>query len=326
MGVKESVLDALTKNKGRFLSGEELSNSLGVSRSAVWKAIKSLRHEGYTIEAVTNKGYLLMEESWCITEDLLKSALPQKYKNIGLHVFDTIDSTNTYAKNLAISGALHGTVVMAHQQTGGKGRLGRSFHSPKEGIYLSVIIKPTFDISKSVLATSAAAVAVTDAIEEVCGEITGIKWVNDVYLNGLKVCGILCEGIMNFETGQIDSIVMGIGINTTIKGFPAELSGIAGAISGDYSRAALAAAVISKTLDIMDSIEDRVFIKAYKERSIVIGKTVNVFKGAYRINPDDELPSQPARVIDIDDNGGLVVLYSDGSKETLISGEISVRL
>lgn len=326
MGVKESVLDALTNKKGCFLSGEELSVSLGVSRSAVWKAIKSLRQEGYTIEAVTNKGYLLMEESWCITEDLLKSSLPPKYKYNDLHVFDTIDSTNTYAKNLAISGAPHGTIVMAHQQTGGKGRLGRTFHSPKEGIYLSLIIKPKFDMSKSVLATSAAAVAVADAIEEVCGETAGIKWVNDVYLNGLKVCGILCEGIMNFETGQIDSIVMGIGINTTTKGFPTELAGIAGAVNGDYSRAALAAAVISKTLDLMDSIESREFIKSYKERSIVIGKSVNVFKGVYRTNPEDDLSSSPARVLDIDENGGLVVLYSDGSQETLISGEISVKL
>jgi len=272
------------------------------------------------------KESVIMEESCCITEDLLKSALPAKYKNNALHVFDTIDSTNTYAKTLAADGASHGTVIMAQQQTGGKGRLGRSFYSPKEGIYLSLIIKPKFDVTKSVLATSAAAVAVCAAIEEVCGEVAGIKWVNDIYLNGLKVCGILCEGIMDYETGQIDSIIMGIGINTTTEGFPPELEGIAGAVSGDYSRVDLTASVISKILDLMDSIEDCEFIKSYREHSLVIGKTVNVFKGAYRINPDDELPSRPARVLDIDENGGLVVLYSDGSRETLISGEISIRL
>ncbi len=326
MSVKDLALKALTENSGTFLSGEELSNKLGVSRTAVWKAIKTLREEGYAIEAVTNKGYMLMESGRSITEDSLRACLPSKYKNNDIYVFDVLDSTNIYAKQLAIQKAPHGTIVLAHRQTGGKGRLGRSFFSPKEGIYLSIIIKPDFDISKSVLVTSAAAVAVAEAIEKVCGKQAGIKWVNDVYVDQKKVCGILCEGINDFETGQIESIVIGIGINTSLKGFPKELLSIAGAVTGDYCRSALAAQVIARVLDLTFNIEDREYIKAYREKSLVIGKTVSVYKGVYRKDPQEEIPSRSARVLDMDDDGGLMVLYSDGTRETLTSGEISIRL
>lgn len=325
MSIKESVLTSLQSCKGSFISGEELSVRLGVSRTAVWKAIKTLREDGHPIEAVTNKGYMLMEESWLITADSLRACLPARYKNNPVHIFDELDSTNIRARQLAIENAPHGTIVIARQQTGGKGRLGRSFFSPREGIYISIIIKPDFDLSRSVLVTSAAAVAVAEAIEEVAGLAAGIKWVNDVYVDGKKVCGILSEGITDFETGQIENIVIGIGINTTLQGFPQELLDIVGAVSGNYSKSALAANVISRTLDLMNGIENREFIKSYREKSLVIGKTVTVFKGIYKTSPD-EVPSRSARVLDIDDNGGLVVLYADGTQETLISGEISVRI
>lgn len=326
MSVKDMTLKALGENNGAFLSGEELSNKLGVSRTSIWKAIKALREEGFAIEAVTNKGYMLMESNHSITEESLRANLPSAYKNNNIHVLDVIDSTNIYAKQLALQKAPHGTIVLAHRQTGGKGRLGRSFFSPKEGIYLSIVIKPDFDISKSVLVTSAAAAAVAEAIEKVCSRDAGIKWVNDVYVDNKKVCGILCEGINDFETGQIESIVIGIGINTSLNGFPKDLLDIAGAVTGNYSRSRLAAEVITRVLDLTANIEKRDFIKTYREKSLVVGKTVSVYKGVYRKDPRQELPSQPARVLGIDDSGGLIVLYTDGSRETLTSGEISIRL
>lgn len=326
MSIKDSVLAALTGKQGGFLSGEELSNQLNVSRTAVWKAIKTLREEGYPIESATNKGYMLMAESWLITEESLRLSLPAKYKNNPIHIYDTLDSTNIRAKQLALENAPHGTIVIARQQTAGRGRLGRSFHSPREGIYVSIIIKPTFDLSKSVLVTSAAAVAVAESIEEICGQEAKIKWVNDVYADNKKICGILTEGITDFETGQIENLVIGMGINTTLKGFPKELLDTVGAVEGNYSKSALTASIITKTLDLMESIEDRNFIDTYKEKSLVLGKTVKVFKGVYSKNPDEELSSRPAKVFDIDENGGLVVIYSDGTMETLTSGEISIRL
>lgn len=325
MSVKDLTLNALTEHKGEFLSGAELSAKLDVSRTAVWKAINSLREEGYIIEAVTNKGYMLIEDNDPIRPELLMSQLPARYKDIELHIHDTLDSTNTYAKQLALSGSSHGTVVVARRQTGGKGRLGRSFYSPRNGIYLSIIIQPDFDITKAGLVTTAAAVAVCDAVEAVCGLQAKIKWVNDIYVSGKKVCGILTEGINDFETGQIESLIIGIGINTSVEDFPEELLPIAGAIEGNYSRTALTAEIISRTLDLMKDIEARSFLDSYREKSLVIGKNVTVFKGIYKTDPN-EIPSRPARVLDIDDDGGLVVIYPDGTRETLTSGEISIRL
>lgn len=326
MTIKDSVLHTLTECKGNFYSGEELSHRLKVSRTAIWKAINTLRQEGYPIEAVTNKGYMLMQDNWLITEESLRLCLPAKYRKNPIHIYDTLDSTNIRASQLTLANAPHGTIVIARQQSSGRGRLGRSFFSPREGIYLSLIIKPSFDLSKAVLVTSAAAVAVAESVESVCGIPAGIKWVNDVYVDGKKICGILTEGITGLETGQIESLVIGIGINTTLHGFPPELLDTVGAVEGNYSKSALAGSVISRTLDLAETIEERSFIDAYRRKSLVIGKTVTVYKGVYQVNPTDEIPSRTADVLDIDNNGGLVVRYHDGTQETLTSGEISVRL
>lgn len=326
MTIKDSVLHTLTERKGDFHSGEELSHRLNVSRTAIWKAINALRQEGYPIEAVTNKGYMLMQDSWLITEESLRLCLPVKYRKNPLHIYDTLDSTNIRASQLALENAPHGTIVMARQQSGGRGRLGRSFFSPREGIYLSLIIKPSFDLGKAVLVTSAAAVAVVESVESVCGITAGIKWVNDVYANGKKICGILTEGITSLETGQIESLVIGIGINTTLHGFPPELLDTVGAVEGNYSKSALAGSVISRTLDLAETIEERAFINTYRRKSLVIGKTIQVYKGTYQVNPTDEIPSRTAQALDIDNNGGLIVRYGDGIQETLTSGEISIRL
>lgn len=260
-----------------------------------------------------------------IEKDALIYALPDRYKNNRIYVYDSLDSTNNRAKELALSGAEHGTVVLANQQTSGKGRLGRSFFSPKNGIYLSIIVKPDFDLTKAVLITAAAAVSSAEAIHKVTGYETSIKWVNDVYVDGKKVCGILTEGVADIETGLIENIIIGIGINTSNEDFPQELEGIAGALKGDYSPSELAADVIMRMLDFAEDPENRSFIETYRSKSMVIGKTVTVYNGIYTKDPS-EVPSRPARVLDIDDDGGLVVIYTDGSRETLTSGEISIRL
>lgn len=326
MATKDLVLEALQRSGENYLSGEALSEELGISRTAVWKAIRTLRDEGYTIKAVTNRGYRLIHEEDVITEKSLREHLFTRYKNNRLYIYDTLDSTNNRAKQLALENAPHGTTVIAMQQTAGKGRLGRSFFSPREGIYLSIIIKPTFDLSKSVLVTAAAAVAVAQAIESVCGRQAQIKWVNDVYLDGKKICGILTEGITDFETGHIESLVIGIGVNTSVKDFPDELRDTVGAVDGDYSRSALAAEIISRMLNFAENIESREFIQDYRKRSMVIGKNVTVYKGVYSVAPEKELEGMPAKVLGIDDDGGLEVIYTDRKRETLTSGEISVRL
>ncbi len=326
MSTKDAVLGALRNSENTFLSGEELSGQLNVSRAAIWKAIKALREEGQPIEAVTNRGYMLMADSWSITEESLRGCLPAKYKNLNLNIYDSIDSTNLKAKQMALAGAPHGTVVIAKQQTNGRGRLGRSFFSPREGIYLSTVIKPDFDVSKSVLVTSAAAVAVACAIEKVCGIEADIKWVNDIYIGGKKVCGIITEGITDFETGQIEHLILGIGINTTVREFPKELIEVAGAVEGNYSKSALAAEIIARAMDYIDNLDSAAFMPIYKGKNIVIGKTVTVYQGRYKIRPEDEISGVTARVLDIADDGGLIVLYADGRQQKLVSGEISIRV
>ena len=326
MSTKDLVLKALRASKGEFISGEALSADLDVSRAAVWKAISSLRDEGYDIKAVTNRGYSLASGENDISEDRLRSFLPERYENIDIMVYDTVDSTNLKARQLAAEGAEHGTTVIAGRQTSGKGRLGRSFFSPREGIYMSIIIRPSFDLAGMPPVTAAAAVAVADAIRSVCGKDAGIKWVNDIYLDGRKICGILTEGITDFESGRIEALVIGIGINTSVKNFPKELLDTAGALEGDYSRSELAAGIIRGTLDFVAHPENSTFISSYKQKSIVIGKNIKVYKGRYNISPEDDLPAVPATALDIDNDGRLIVRYGDGSREALSSGEISIRL
>ena len=323
MTVKESVLEALETSKGQSLSGEILAEAMGVSRAAVHKAIKSLREEGYEIEAATNKGYRLSADSDLLSAQGMGAHLSEQLKALPFYVYKTIDSTNDEAKRLALNGAGHGTAVLAFHQSRGRGRLGRTFISPaNSGIYMSVLLKPTFDLSQSVLVTTAASVAVARAIEAVCGKNPQIKWVNDIYVDGKKVCGILTEAMTDFETGQIQHLILGMGINCSTDGFPPDLLDIAGALEGDFTKNELAAQVLNQLMPLMDQLEERTFIEDYKKHSMVLGKTIRVYRGGY----EKHAPGRAARALDIDQNGGLRVLYSSGEQETLSSGEISIRL
>lgn len=323
MSVKQQVLKALEENKGQSLSGEALADSMGVSRAAVHKAINALREEGYQISAVTNKGYQLSADSDMLSAQGIAAHLSPSLKELPLHVYKTLDSTNNAAKKLALEGAAHGTAIFAFHQSHGKGRLGRSFISPANtGIYMSILLKPVFDIRQSVLVTTAASVAVVRAIQKVCGQDPQIKWVNDIYLKGKKICGILTEAITDFETGQIQYLIPGIGINCSTKGLPEELLDIAGALDGSFSKNELAAEVLNQLLPLMDHLEERTFLEDYKKHSLVLGKNIKVYKNGY----PEHTPGESARALDIDENGGLIVLYPSGQREVLSTGEISIRL
>lgn len=323
--VKDRVLLILEENKGSTISGEALAKALNVSRAAVWKAMKQLQEEGYEISASTNRGYCLDLNSDVLSMQGIASyvrATPQPR----IIVYETIDSTNKLAKSLAVEGALHGTCVAANMQTEGRGRLGRSFFSPPQsGIYLSIILRPEIDISKATLITTMASVATSTAISDVCGIETDIKWVNDLYFRDKKVCGILTEAVTNFETGKIDSIVVGIGINCAPPNcdLPDEIKDIYGFIPGgfSYSRNQLTAEVISRVMELCSSIEDGdySFIEEYRRRSMIIGNKINIFKGGLNHDPIK------ATAIDIDKFGGLIVKYENGKTETLTSGEVSIR-
>lgn len=333
MPVKDEVKTVLTGNQGEYISGEQLSENLGVSRAAIWKAVKALREEGLRIEAVRNRGYMLHPCTGSVSRELLSRAVRESSGCGGkpeIYVFDVTDSTNLQAKKLVLEGkARHGSLVFANRQTAGRGRLGRSFYSPRDGIYMSIIIEPKFDMNNSGLVTVSAAAAVAEALVEMCGIDARIKWVNDVYAEGRKLCGILTEAMADFETGTIGTLIIGIGINTCTDGFPEKLRDMAGAVTLDdaKAKAELIAKIRELVLRNVGQIGEGVpaFMETYRSRSMLLGEKINVYKGKYRADPTVEIGGIAAKAIAIDDEGGLRVRYSNGKEETLTSGEVSVR-
>lgn len=321
MSVKNEVLHILEQYKGESISGQELAEKLNVSRTAVWKAINSLKEEGYLIAGVSNRGYSLSPASDVLSPEGIRLFLKDEYSGIPIKVYKTIGSTNTEAKLLSMQGAGHGTVILSEEQTSGRGRMGRNFYSPSEsGIYMSIILKPDLNIADSVLITTAAAVAVCLAVDKFTNLGPEIKWVNDIYINGKKVCGILTEAVTDIESGTVNGVIVGIGINVRAEAFPSELKEIAGSVfdssENSHVRNRLAAEIINNVLSTCANLEDRTFLEIYKKRSMILGEKIRYLKN----NRWYEGYAQ-----DIDEYGGLVVFHEDGHKEVLHSGEISVR-
>lgn len=320
MSAKSDVIRFLEQNKGSFLSGNDMAQQLGISRAAVNKAVKSLIDEGYEISAVNNKGYCLSASSDILSAESIKLNMKNTFFG-DIKVYKEVSSTNAVAKELASNGAAEGTTVFSMCQTAGKGRLGRSFISPMgSGIYMSVILKPQIKAEEAMIITSAAAVAVSRAVSKVCGLETAIKWVNDVYANGKKLCGILTEATINFETRLPDYVVVGIGINITPAAFPDEIKGIATSIKEnidtEFTQSKLAAALLDELYNIYKDLDKKTFLDEYKKRSFIIGHDINV------IAPSG---SYTATALDINELGNLIVKDKNGDIHTLNSGEISVR-
>ena len=326
---KGKTLKKLEECRGQAISGEKLAADIGVSRAAIWKAIESLRKEGYPIAATTNKGYILAEDSDLLSAQGMLPFINEEiypYGGKNIYTYKILESTNKTAKQKAFEGAPNGTIVIAEEQSHGRGRLGRTFFSPANtGLYMSFILRPDFDTSKSLLVTAAASVAVCRAIKKVSGIETQIKWVNDIFFEGRKICGILTEAISNFESGQIDAIIIGIGVNCNLKNedMPEEIRDTAGSLSGIASRNRLAGVIINELMNILDHLTEGPYpeyMDEYRRRSMVLRKNIRVYKN---ITTDDFLN---AKAIDISDDGGLIVIYDDGRKDTLKTGEISIRL
>ena len=325
MSVKEELLQILTENAGQEISGQELADRLKVSRTAVWKAVNGLIAEGCEIQAGRNRGYRLVNSGDLLSVGAVRAFLPPEMQENEIILLETVDSTNTYAKKLAADGAKDGTIVIARQQTAGRGRRGNSFYSPPQsGLYMTVILRPEFHAADTDLFTICAGCAVCRAVERLSGTKPLIKWVNDVYLNGKKICGILSEATTDFESGVVDSVVTGIGINISTDDFPDGLGSKAGSIcssvcgsfgTGNVTRAGLAAAVCGELMYCLgrrrsDNIAD------YRARSLVVGREVSfVLNNVQR----------SGKAIDIDDSGQLVVELG-GETVRLNSGEVSVRV
>jgi BirA family biotin operon repressor/biotin-[acetyl-CoA-carboxylase] ligase len=323
MNSEKRVLRILSNNMGEYVSGESIAESLNVSRNAVWKTINSIKSGGIEVLASKKLGYMLPKGTDIIFEEDIRSHLVGELKGVPIHYYDTIDSTNDYAKELAKQGTPDYTLVVADTQTHGKGRMGRSFSSPSgTGVYMSIVLYPNTSMETSQLITSCVAVAVSKAIDTLCGSSSKIKWVNDIFLNGRKVSGTLTEGSLDFETNTFNYAVVGIGINVrSVKGvFDSELSSIATSIEDEtgvlVTRSELIAEVFNNVYLQLQRIEDKSFLEEYVERSLIIGEDVIVSENGVDTN---------AKAIGIDSTAGLVVRFEDGTTKVLNSGEARIR-
>ncbi len=323
MSVKDEVLKELENNKGDYISGGQLADNLGVSRNSVWKAIKALKKSGYEINAIPNKGYCLAEKNDILSSYSIKQHL--KNPHLDISVFSSVTSTNTILKEMAEQGAKEGTVIIAEEQTAGRGRTGKQFYSPKgTGIYISILLRPDIPAEESLFLTTSAAVATARAIEDVSDKRALIKWVNDIYLEDKKTCGILTEGAFNVETGKLDYAIVGIGINVCIPdgGFPDNIKDIATAIFDKQTdsinkRSILIANLLDYFMEYYKDFKSKSYVKEYIERSMIIGKTITVIEGS---------KTSIAKAIDIDKNCRLKVQFEDGTTKWLSSGEVSTKI
>ena len=323
MSVKDEVLKELENNKGDYISGGQLADNLGVSRNSVWKAIKALEKSGYEINAIPNKGYCLAEKNDILSSYSIKQHL--KNPHLDISVFSSVTSTNTILKEMAEQGAKEGTVIIAEEQTAGRGRTGKQFYSPKgTGSYISILLRPDIPAEESLFLTTSAAVATARAIEDVSDKRALIKWVNDIYLEDKKACGILTEGAFNVETGKLDYAIVGIGINVCIPdgGFPDNIKDIATAIFDKQTdsinkRSILIANLLDYFMEYYKDFKSKSYVKEYIERSMIIGKTITVIEGS---------KTSVAKAIDIDKNCRLKVQFENGTTKWLSSGEVSTKI
>ncbi len=320
----EEILNLLRTYPNTFLSGEEISRRLHVSRTAIWKKMKHLRELGYEIEASTRLGYRLIRAPDILSPTEIKPFLKTKRLGKIIHYFHTLDSTNTKAYELAVGGAEEGEVVIAESQTKGKGRLGRIWFSPPYvNLYLSIILRPNIPPHQASLITLLAAVATAKAIE-VCSDLRpSIKWPNDILLDGRKVAGLLNE--IQSETDRIHFVILGIGVNLNVDGesFPKEIRSLATSIKRERGRPISRKDFLSV---LLHQLEDgytlflkeggEPILKAWKERAQLEGKTVKVTSFGETLS---------GIAVGLDSDGALLLKMEDGRQKRILAGDVEYQ-
>ena len=314
---KEDILTLLRADKG-YVSGEKISEVFGVSRTAVWKHINSLKKEGYNIGSVSSRGYIL-KNSDVLNETEISNYLRTKKLGKEIVFLPETDSTNNMAKRG--SDMADGTLFIADSQSEGRGRSGKTWLSPEgSGLWMSILLKPNLPPNTLATMTLVAGLAVTKALRKITGEKICIKWPNDIVLNNKKLCGILCE--MSAEVGRLNYVVCGIGINVRNKSFPDSIGNVACSIRSETGKLLLRSVVCAEILNELEK-EYETFLNGgiaplipeYKKYCITLGKEVVIIKNDKSYHAD---------AVDINENGELVVQTPNGI-ETLYSGEVSVR-
>ena len=329
MKTKEAVLLYLQEHTGEPISGEIMALALNKSRTSIWKAIQSLKKEGYSIESSTNKGYTLSQNNDVLSEQQITQELIQQHHPIDwmIQTMESTTSTNDLAKLYANQNSTTPAIFISEEQTAGRGRLGRKFVSPsKTGLYISLCLFPTIALEDLSLITCATAVACVETLEELTGKSLNIKWVNDLFYQDKKVGGILTEVISDFESQQVQALIVGIGINliASPQSFPEELHSIVGSIFSStkeyqeytFNRNHFIATFLEKWAFYYQNLSQREFISSYKEYSNVIGKSIKVIEGNQVYH---------AYAKDIDENGHLMIEKGDNTLHSLSYGEVSIR-
>jgi BirA family biotin operon repressor/biotin-[acetyl-CoA-carboxylase] ligase len=320
--MKETVLAVLKGHRGEYISGEELSQRLDVSRTAVWKHIGGLREEGYEIESSPRLGYRLVSVPDLLLPLEIQDGLDTAVLGRFIHYRRSVDSTNRLARELAAGGEPEGTLVVAEEQTAGRGRLGRDWCSPPGGIWLSLILRPRLAPYKAQLITLLAAVAAVEATALETGETPGIKWPNDLLLGGKKLAGILTE--VSAEMERVNFMVLGLGINANVPPdwFKGELETTAASILAHTGQPVCRVGWIRRFLAVFEdkylNAQQSGFtntLAAWRRYSVTLGQDVTVSLGDR---------SAHGKAIDIDDQGALLVRTTDGM-EAFLAGEVSLR-
>ncbi len=319
MSLKEEILYSLecARSEGRELSGEELAGKLGVSRMAIWKAVNTLREEGVEIFSRRGGGYRMVGQDR-LSEGRIRAHLPGECAGLNIMVYGETDSTNKRAKLFAEEENFKGEALfVADSQTEGRGRLGRSFYSPAStGLYLSYLFSSDTPLQTLTAVTPYAAVSVAKILERCTEKKILIKWVNDLYCEKKKVCGILTEALTSLELGGENRVVVGIGINLNTEIFPEELSEKAGSLGCRPDRSVLSAEIVSQLHAFAQKPWDRTFMQEYTGRSMILGKRVVLdCWGTYT----------EGVAVGFDENGGLFLDVGKDEPELFTGGEISLR-
>ncbi len=321
--LRDEVLALLRTREGEPLSGEAMSRALGVSRAAVWKAMEALRQEGYAISSAPRRGYWLEGSPDVLSPGEL--ARPGRLVGRELVCLDTVDSTNNEIKRRAVDRVPDGLAVVAGAQTGGRGRRGRSFVSPPgKGLYLSVLLRPDCPLSEVPALTAWSAVAVCDGVETLCGVRPGIKWPNDVILEGRKLCGILTELELEAETAALRYVVVGIGVNLSQSeaDFGPEVAPVAISLAQALGRVPRRAEMARALLDSLDRLyagfprEREVWLERYRADCLTVGQPIRVLSGT---------GARAGTALGVEEDFSLRVAWQEGGEEVLSSGEVSVR-
>ena len=316
------ILELLRRQEG-FLSGEDIGRELSITRAAVWKGIKKLREEGYEIEAVTNRGYRLTNPETMYNKRELEQGLKTKTMGQSIYFYEETDTTNNRARELALEGVPEGTLVVAEKQTAGRGRRGKVWESPLgTGIWMSLVLRPQIMPAEASVLTLLCGLATAEAIEAETGLSAGIKWPNDILINGKKAVGILTE--MDCEMSEVHFVIPGIGINVNTASFPPEIAEIATSLYLECGKTVSRRRLVHRVLERLEEHYETflrtgsfaAMLEDYRKHCITLGKEVHV------------LGREPffAEALDITPEGELLVRRADNGKEEVVfSGEVSIR-